>query len=64
MKIRQFIEQLQKLDPDAEIIAPTLDAVNHIGANDYAAPYAVDADNPSDDNYHMATIRTKTVLIL
>ena len=64
MKIREYIEQLQKLNPEAEVIAPTLDAVNQIGANDYAAPYAVDADNPSDDNYPMATAHTKTVLIL
>ena len=50
MKVNIFIKMLEGLDPDANIVAPTLDCINTIGANDYGDPYIVDADAKLNDD--------------
>ncbi len=65
MKVKEFIALLLKLDPDADISAPTLDAVNAIGANDYGQPYVVCSDGDPDDGvYPLADANSRTVVIL
>ena len=65
MKVKEFIEILSKLDPEADISAPTLAAVNTIGANDYGEPYVVcsDGEPDADGVYPLADAGSKTVVI-
>jgi hypothetical protein len=65
VKVKEFIELLSKLDPEADISAPTLDAVNTIGANDYGQPYVVcsDGEPDADGAFPLADANSKTVII-
>jgi hypothetical protein len=44
--VKDFIKLLEAMNQDAEIIAPTLDCISTIGANDYGEPYLNDGDKP------------------